>query len=271
MKRDHEKERIGYDLVSEYGIATVRWFDAVSSTMDEARTLTSEDVLLPAVVGTDSQFGGRGRAGKKWIEPTSGLYVTFIFSTSAPIFYFSGYTVSLGARLATGLQKLIKTPVHLKWPNDLLMKSTDGKSWLKISGILVENGDSISSASSTLLVGVGLNVHGVSSEMLHSGAIGDLAERRLAPLDLLATLTSAVTETFECYEKRAGKDAIPFYKDADNLLVLKGQNIEVDVGDRKVSGMCLGVSASGALELRDSSGNLAQLVSGTVTSWSREL
>lgn len=103
---------------------------------------------------TNRQIAGRGQRGSKWeAEPGMNLTFSLIFK---PTFLAikDQFLLSIVTSLAVRdyLAELLKKPVLIKWPNDILVNE------FKICGILIENqlaGDRITSA----IVGIGLNVN----------------------------------------------------------------------------------------------------------------
>lgn len=131
------------------------WYPEVVSTMDSARDLllsnelNSNSAKLFGVMA-NSQTGGRGTRGRKWIEGNGNLYLTLVLDKSLLPSTLPLTLVPL--RIGTLLYPVIRrkvsadVPVHLKWPNDIL---ADNK---KVCGILIEL------ENDRLLIGIGLNV-----------------------------------------------------------------------------------------------------------------
>jgi BirA family transcriptional regulator, biotin operon repressor / biotin---[acetyl-CoA-carboxylase] ligase len=106
------------------------------------------------LVITSKQISGRGQRGNSWeSEPNSNLTFSLVLKPSfLPIqdqFYLNIF-VSLAIRDL--LSQLCNDPIHIKWPNDILVNE------FKICGILIENqvsGDRITNT----IVGIGLNIN----------------------------------------------------------------------------------------------------------------
>ncbi|KAI8912559.1 biotin-protein ligase [Gorgonomyces haynaldii] len=103
-----------------------------------------------------NQVKGRGRGKNGWISQEGCLQFSFKVShpdSSRALFvqYLFGLTVVEGLKSIPGLQDI---PVHLKWPNDIYCKTSQGL--MKMGGILVTS--EYKDKQFYLTVGCGLNV-----------------------------------------------------------------------------------------------------------------
>src|SRR6185436_6422934 len=97
----------------------------------------------------------RGRFGRDWFSPAgAGLYVSLVCRNPAvaPMLTLAGgVAVAEGIRAATGL------PVHIKWPNDVVVEGGSASRRRKLAGILAEasTGDR---GLQYVVLGFGINV-----------------------------------------------------------------------------------------------------------------
>ncbi|MCX6092457.1 MAG: biotin--[acetyl-CoA-carboxylase] ligase, partial [Candidatus Bipolaricaulota bacterium] len=118
----------------------VHWLARALSTQLIARDLLDRGLAnVGHAVVADEQTAGRGRHGRSWLSPTSGLYVTFIVPKDRLIALRAGLAVVRAI-------EALSIPVRLKWPNDLIVAER------KLGGILIET------AHDLALVGVGINL-----------------------------------------------------------------------------------------------------------------
>lgn len=240
--------------------AEIFCFSEVASTMDSARALFEGTTSRqPKFVVTKRQSNGRGRQGRKWTESQSGLYATFGFESPREIAFFSGFSLAVGAVVAPVLSKL-GTDVKLKWPNDIL--AVDKK---KLGGILVEViGTANKNNRTTLLVGIGINIGGVSDELTSiATSLADLgADRPTVP-----TLAAQVLAGFIGLKQGFEAGGFQAYRNDWLSLSLKsGEPVSVDEGGEIVSGSYAGISDSGALLLNNDTGQRT-ITSGHVLRW----
>jgi len=141
----------GEGIAAITGSPTVRLFDEVESTMDEAHRLAADLAPSGTVVIADSQRRGRGRMGREWASRAgAGLWMTMLGRPqSADV--LDVLSLRVGIAIAAPLDQFAGSLVAIKWPNDLLVNGS------KLAGILVEarwHGAS----PDWVAVGVGINM-----------------------------------------------------------------------------------------------------------------
>jgi BirA family biotin operon repressor/biotin-[acetyl-CoA-carboxylase] ligase len=127
---------------------TVRHYDTIGSTNDEARRLAQEGAPHGTVLHADEQTAGRGRLARSWYSPPGNLYLSILLRTGTPAARSGELSFLTGLAVADTVEALLPRGIRpmLKWPNDVLVNGA------KISGILLEReGDAV-------ILGIGLNV-----------------------------------------------------------------------------------------------------------------
>lgn len=124
------------------------------STNTLAVELTQKrDLVEGTVIITNNQTKGRGQQGNVWMtEPGKNLTFSVVLK---PTFLHTRDQFLLNMAISLGVCDFLselKKPVHVKWPNDVMI---DHK---KICGILIESQIQGSTFSRTI-VGIGLNVN----------------------------------------------------------------------------------------------------------------
>lgn len=128
-------------------------FDAVDSTNTWLVDNHSQfDATLNNLVicATEHQTAGRGRRGKTWHTPTTGVTFSMCLHLPHSLAEVSGVSLLSGAAICDCLRDYLSVNAMLKWPNDIFVGNA------KLAGILVEVA-SHSSASTTLVIGIGVN------------------------------------------------------------------------------------------------------------------
>lgn len=108
-------------------------------------------------VVTELQTAGKGRRGRSW-QAGLGASLTFslLWRFQMGAGALSGLSLAVGVALIRALQALGVKEAQLKWPNDILVETAQGKQ--KLAGILIElQGDM--DGPSAAVIGVGMNVH----------------------------------------------------------------------------------------------------------------
>ena len=261
------KTRVGYSLASapdlpnaiEVGplLATsrlgreIRYLRETESTNRVAAALAREGVAEGVVVAAGAQKAGRGRMSRGWFSPPGlNLYVSILLrptlepgrATSLPL--VAGLAVAESLReLAPGLKP------RLKWPNDILCNRR------KLCGVLCEmhaENDHVGH----IILGVGLNVN-LPAELLpaelRASATSLYIEtrRRHRRSHVLATLLNTFEPLYDQWRDQGLEPLLPLLRRYDALY---GQRIELERGDRRISGVADGIMPDGALRLLTAQG-----------------
>jgi BirA family biotin operon repressor/biotin-[acetyl-CoA-carboxylase] ligase len=127
---------------------SIRHYETIGSTNDEARRLALEGAPHGTVLHADEQTAGRGRLTRTWFSPPGNLYLSVLLRTGTPPTRAGEISFVTALAVADTVEALLPRRIRpmLKWPNDVLVNGA------KISGILLEReGDAT-------IIGVGLNV-----------------------------------------------------------------------------------------------------------------
>lgn len=111
-------------------------------------------VIEGTLVITSRQTSGRGQRGSTW-ESEPGMNLTFSFILKPAFLAIKNqFLLSIVTSLAIYdcLAEMCKAPIHIKWPNDILVNE------FKICGILIEN-QLMASQFVNVVIGIGLNVN----------------------------------------------------------------------------------------------------------------
>ncbi len=109
----------------------VHLFETLDSTNTEAKRRASEE-NGPALYIARTQTGGRGRLGRSFHSPATGLYMTLAYTTSRPLDEAARVTAAAAVAAATAIDTLTGRSPSIKWVNDLYLGGG------KLAGILTE-------------------------------------------------------------------------------------------------------------------------------------
>lgn len=227
------------DIEAALDTLTTRWLGArwrvkteTDSTMDDAWLALEEGADHGFVVVADHQRAGRGSHGRRWASPAGrDLYLSAVVRTPRP-----RPTMTLATALAV-VATVRDTlgddapPVHVKWPNDVLVGDR------KIAGILCESrsrGERFDA-----VIGIGLNVNRASFDPALGAtslriASGQTHERGAILDGLLRSM-----ERWLAAEPSAVSAAL------DDDLAWRGESVRCD----DIVGELLGVAPDGGLRL----------------------
>lgn len=226
----------------------LHYFERVDSTMDVIHRMAAEGAASGTAVLAGEQLGGRGSRGRPWHSPPGGLWLSLLFRPDVA----GGVEVislRVGLAVADALEPVLSRPVHLKWPNDLMLSDR------KIGGILCEarwQGPVLG----WIAVGIGMNVTNAVPQDLMETA-GSLAgwQPGLTVDDVVQPIVTAVRQV------DLGPDRLTA-RELDRFALrdwLRGRQISTPV-----PGTAAGLGDDGALLVRGTDGSEISLRSGSV-------
>lgn len=192
----------------------------------------------------EQQHAGRGRRGRSWVSPYGGnIYLSLLWRFNCGAAQLGGLSLAVGVAVKRALRDIGLEHVRLKWPNDILL---DGR---KLAGILLEMAGE-ASGPCVVVIGLGLNVSTPAAAMseveqawvdLESGFKHKVGRNQLVS-HLLRHLIDIVLQ-FEEHGFQVFQD------EWNDSHAYDGQEVDLQLFDRQLSGVALGVDRSGALLL----------------------
>jgi BirA family biotin operon repressor/biotin-[acetyl-CoA-carboxylase] ligase len=262
----------------------VRWSAETGSTNADLLQAAAAGLRGPVVLVTDHQTAGRGRQRRTWYdEPGDSLLVSVLVA---------GHPAWAGLiPLATGLAALgavesvlgvepARSPVGLKWPNDVLAAmESELESEPKLAGILVESRIGGASGASSaraatgmaVVIGMGVNLRWSvepPTEVRERGITLEIVNRRLhgTPLppsarnDLLVEYLIALDAILAELARTGGPEAVLAHYRTRCLTI--GRTVSFDTSEGPVVGNAIDVGPEGELLVTDGGGRLHHLVAG---------
>jgi BirA family biotin operon repressor/biotin-[acetyl-CoA-carboxylase] ligase len=124
-------------------------FRETSSTNDRARQAGVAGAGEGLVIFAESQTGGRGSHGRKWVSSAGvGLWFSILLRTRVPADQWPLLVQMAAVACAEAIEKWVEQTVRIKPPNDLLLGGG------KLAGFLLET----SNTWEFQVLGIGLNV-----------------------------------------------------------------------------------------------------------------
>ena len=111
----------------------------------------SEELPDGAAVIAAEQSGGRGRAGRGFLSPEGGLYLSVLLRPQTAPERFPTLTPVAALAVCRAIERVCGARCAIKWPNDVVL---GGK---KLCGILVES--VLGQERPCVIVGVGINAN----------------------------------------------------------------------------------------------------------------
>jgi BirA family biotin operon repressor/biotin-[acetyl-CoA-carboxylase] ligase len=238
-----------------------RWIvlDVATSTNDTIHEAAERGEPEGTIHVARTQTRGRGRSGRVWWSPPgAGLWMSVLLRPTLSASAAPGLALVAGRAVREALQPVVKTPIELRWPNDLVARGR------KLGGILAElrsRGENY-----WIALGIGINIDHrrvARPETLRDLAVDlvELGGRELEPLALGRRITSRL---WPLYRRYLEGEAIPALVGDHLAHVGRRVTVVVSPGER-VEGVVSGLGAGGELLVRDAGGVDRTIRAGDVT------
>jgi BirA family biotin operon repressor/biotin-[acetyl-CoA-carboxylase] ligase len=238
-----------------------RYYDEIESTNTEARRLAGQGAPEGTVVVAESQTAGRGRLGRRWSSPPGkGLLFSVVLRPSLPMAEAHLLTLVAGNAVAEAIEAQIKVPVHLKWPNDLIISNR------KAGGILLEvSGEQ--DRVEWVIAGIGINVNVDFTDLpvsLRKTAISlkMATEKTVDRSVLLARILTTLERAYVDCLTNGFERPLRQFRERDYLL---HRSVSVQTREGPVVGEAAGIDDRGALLLELPDRHVRRFHSGDVT------
>jgi len=133
--------------------------EETSSTNDYAREL-AQDVQESFLVYSDIQTKGRGKAGRSWFSSKNNLAFSLVLKEKIAPSKLHQFVFLSAVAMAEILEEL-GANISLKWPNDILINDK------KVAGILVESIIANKEFADFIIIGIGLNIIDIPSDVFY--------------------------------------------------------------------------------------------------------
>jgi BirA family biotin operon repressor/biotin-[acetyl-CoA-carboxylase] ligase len=208
----------------------------------------------------EAQYAGRGRRGRSWVAtPYHNVILSILWRFELGPAALVGLSLAAGVAVLRALRAFGIREAALKWPNDVLLDRR------KLAGLLIDlRGEA--NGPSTVVLGLGLNVHVAPRE----AALIDqpwvaLREVMPGPVDrnrLAALLIAEFSDMFETFERDGFE---PYRRAWERDHAYQQREVQLQLGQDRVTGTVVGIDAEGSLQLRDASGQVRAYRSGEVS------
>ena len=192
------------------------------------------------------QLGGRGRSGRKWISPYGdNLALSVAMVVDCSVASLSGLSLAIGFGMVEAFRAQKVEGIYLKWPNDVLLS---GK---KTAGILIEV-DPVTAHRTKVVVGVGVNIGSfppvdvIGQQATRIGLASTLSRETIA----LATIR-AIERSAKRFVLQGLSPIVERWREVD---AYQSQEVDLLIGEDRVSGTNVGINHAGHLLIETTSG-----------------
>ncbi len=232
------------------------YFERVGSTNDVAKQLADAGALEGTLVIADEQTAGRGRLGRAWIAPPhSSILMSLVLRPTLAPHQVGWVTMAVALGACVAIRAETGLAVHIKWPNDLIVREK------KVAGILSEAGIA-GEELEYVVVGLGVNVNFNASSIQGIPADATTLADELGKSLSRVRLVQALLHRIEAYYLRVNENLVPEYS-AHLSTLNQWVRVQTPVGIEE--GLAERVNENGALILRRADGSRIELLAGEVT------
>lgn len=249
-------------LTTSYIGKAVFYYPEVSSTNIIAREIAQgKGYKVPegTIVISDKQNSGKGRSGKKWASPPGGIWLSILLYPETISYHISLITLMAAVVVANTIEKLFQIRAQIKWPNDILIKER------KVCGILTEMG-TVAKGIEWVIVGIGINANNDSTELPEdiqksSISLKEITGKLTHRAEVVRLLCTEFERFYELLKRKEFSIITEKWKSFSNVI---GKKIQVNTGNRVISGEAIDINDRGGLILKTEYGDNLEIISGTV-------
>ena len=196
------------------------------------------------VILAEYQRKGRGRRGRQWLGSiATNLYMSMIWHFHQGANQLSGLSLVVGVAIEQALKSLGVGDIQLKWPNDLMISGQ------KLGGVLVEVSGDLNSHCA-VVIGIGLNIKMSKQAIVEIDQPWiDLASAGYETLSRHQIVVAIIRSLADCLKQFEAQGFAAFHQQWNQLNAFDHQRIKIQIGEKTLSGTCIGVDQSGGLKL----------------------
>lgn len=221
-------------------------FESVTSTNIVAKEFAENDEIN-FIVLSEKQTAGKGRLGKSFYSPDSGIYMSVVMPAEENYIL---YTIACAVAVSSAIKKICDINSSIKWVNDVFV---DGK---KVCGILCEGVGGETVKSVVMGIGVNFNTHNFPQDLNCSAGSLYYGNAQILREELAAQIINELTELIENFD---AYNLIELYKQRCFIL---GKQVAI-VGTDKVVG-AIDIDIDGSL-IVDDGGTIKKLNCGEIS------
>ena len=232
---------------------TLRIYDVIDSTNNEAKRYAVDGGAAPAVFLAEGQTAGRGRMGRSFYSPDGvGIYLSLLFPLQGAL--ADGLCLTSAAAVAVwrAIWQVTGIETGIKWVNDLYLGDR------KVCGILAESFPVGEVRYGVLGVGVNLHTEEFPPEL--SGIAGALLPTSSGLRNALAA--AMIRELIALVSSPEGAEWLSVYRERSICL---GREVTYTQNGEVFCGMAEEIDGQGRLWVRHATGERVCLGSGEIS------
>lgn len=253
------EEVIGGLQTEVFGREHYIYLQEIDSTNNYAKKLAAEGYPEGTLVIAEKQSAGRGRRGRQWhSEPGQAIFMSLILRPKLPLKELSRVTMFIAVAVVDTLNEFgIKGGI--KWPNDVLINGR------KIAGILTEAVTDMDGIE-YIVTGIGLNVNNLITDFPEElrGIVTSFREEAGRFIPRIEVLHEFLLNLETNYQQLISGGFDEILEKVRSLSLVIGHDIQIDSVNGITTGRAIDIDNNGFLMVRDSLGNIHNVMSGEI-------
>jgi BirA family biotin operon repressor/biotin-[acetyl-CoA-carboxylase] ligase len=233
----------------------------VDSTQEVLKRELDHGRTEGTVVLADRQAQGRGRQGHVWLSiPGEQLFASVLLRPALPPDRLPLLSIAAGVALCEAMESWGLSDLGLKWPNDVFIAAR------KVAGVLPELTHVKGSQTPAVILGIGINLHGTTSEIPSEiASIATTVQAHGTPPDRLRSLAEVLNHLEGWYDEVAGLESGRIQREFAKRWIWQGQMVVVRDTGTELRGKAQNIDESGALLVVDPAGRIHRVISGDIS------
>ena len=238
----------------------IHYFKAVDSTNEIAKELSENGAVEGTVVIAETQRGGKGRLGRKWVSPVGGVWLSIVLRPHIMPVDASKITLVAALAVVKTVNQFYDLDAKIKWPNDVLIQNK------KLCGILTEARADIDKVD-YVIVGIGVNANNdIGSLPIGVQKSATSLQEQLGREISIEEFVLRLLKEFEgVYKKFTRMEFSSILNDWKKFSDTLGNLVRVHIGDEIIDGRAVDLDQNGALVIRKEDGSLKTIIAGDCT------
>ncbi|MCR4625425.1 MAG: biotin--[acetyl-CoA-carboxylase] ligase [Lachnospiraceae bacterium] len=249
------------------------YYDSIDSTNDEAKRLIKQGKIAgETCLIAKEQTGGRGRQGKSFFSPDSGLYMTVVLPIGKSISSQVTMTVRTACAVSEAIETVTGIKTGIKWVNDIYVR---GK---KCCGILCEAVNNYEKGiMEYMIAGIGINIatknwpeelKGIAGSLYEADELTDAEGlsnvRKIHSLQSITdNLAKTIAQNLNIWMEKESNELLKYYR-AHSIVL--GKEITYIENGTEQAATAIDIDDDGGLIVRNISDNsMVVLRSGEVS------
>lgn len=231
-------------------------FNKLESTNDYLKQV-GNDVVEGTVAISEEQTKGKGRLGRVWESKVGdGIWMSIILKPDIMPYKAPFITLIAGASVVKALNNL-GVNAQIKWPNDVIINDK------KVCGILTELSAEIERINYVVL-GIGMNVKNKDFDSKLKNKATSLHKEgyKLHRVDIVKEIFYQFELLYKKYLDNDKEEVLNICRDYSAIL---NKEIYIIRNDEKELVKCIDVNEEGNLLVKNSSGQVKEIISGEVS------